>query len=212
MPRANVDPNRCKHRVVGTGKRCKGRKTVDDTGYCDLHRHLHRQTGATTPEGKAYVAKNHIRMGIYAHGFTADERRELAESNPESMLSLDGEVMLAKAQLRRVWIAAGKAIGAENPEEGLELLEQRQFLVTTSEAGADGVLRDTYMQRRAEVVKRAPDFAALIDRAVRTVARLVESQAGLAISGKAGLGAGSVAAAMRQAAVELRRWELESKG
>uniref|UniRef100_A0A6M3J3D6 Uncharacterized protein n=1 Tax=viral metagenome TaxID=1070528 RepID=A0A6M3J3D6_9ZZZZ len=169
MPRAKKEPERCKHRITTDGKneRCKAK--AGDDGWCGTHRKLHRSTGPKTPAGKAIVAKNGITHGFYSAGFTPEEKAQLAASSKD-VLDLSGELMLARAQLRRAWVAAGIAIGAKDPEAGLELVETKR----TSEQHGDAVVR-----RYAEIKKRAPDWALRIDRTLRTIAQLVQQHTGV---------------------------------
>ena len=110
MARAKKDPGRCKHSDEPTPenptpRRCRARKTVDETGYCDRHRAQHSSPSGNDPRlsNRRYLSSvRHIKHGIYSQGYTTEEIALLEEQTEGDLLSsLDEEILHLRVQIRR---------------------------------------------------------------------------------------------------------------
>ena len=155
----------CAAKSKRSGKQCR-REATPGKRVCASHGS--KSTGPKTDEGKAVSKYNGVTHGIYVQGFTREDLADLEafHSQTGGKPTLEGELDIARIHLKRAWIAAGVSVGMQNPEEGLEVVEQR----TSQDTGGE------IARRKAEVIRKRPDMWIIVDKYLRTVARLVEIQ------------------------------------
>lgn len=148
-----------------SGKPC-GLPPLKGKKRCKFHGGA--STGPKTTAGKNTVRLNAMKHGVYMVGYTELEMAELKSYyENRDRNNLDEELALARIHLRRAWIAAGEAADIDNPADGLQVVEQ-----ATSQENVGEVIE----RRKAAVIKKRPDMWMIVDRCIRTVARVIEAQ------------------------------------
>jgi len=159
--------------------------------------------------GKSYQIKGNkhaMKHGIYADGLT-DEEKEIQDKIQVD--DLEDEIRLCKLRIRRAMVAR-KEVEADltNPSVGFEVSEVRQYQSESEKANApEGQDKpDSSTQTRREMVRKRPDYDAIIDRYMGRLGSLLRTRAELL--GATQKDPSKIASEFREAMEEIERTTL----
>jgi len=150
----------------GAGTRVGGKRRKNATSNPHSSYHNGKSSAARAAEPAPFpvphkAARIVLRHGIYAAALTAEERGLVV-----AIGNLDGEIALARIQLRRILIAMGQSCG----EQHLKAAGARS--TPTFASREEATFTADAAKYKVETAKRRPDYHALMGRWLGRIAQL----------------------------------------
>ena len=181
----------------GAGTRVGGKRRKNATSNPHSSYHNGKSSAARAAEPAPFpvphkAARIVLRHGIYAAVLTAEERGLVV-----AIGNLDGEIALARIQLRRILIAMGQSCG----EQHLKAAGARS--TPTFASREEATFTADAAKYKVETAKRRPDYHALMGRWLGRIAQL--ERARFEIGRGQGSNAADTARKIKQALTALNR-------
>lgn len=181
----------------GAGTRVGGKRRKNATSNPHSSYHNGKSSAARAAEPAPFpvphkAARIVLRHGIYAAALTAEERGLVV-----AIGNLDGEIALARIQLRRILIAMGQSCG----EQHLKAAGARS--TPTFASREEATFTADAAKYKVETAKRRPDYHALMGRWLGRIAQL--ERARFEIGRGQGSNAADTARKIKQALTALNR-------